>query len=291
MAVQVAIVTGCNSGVGLYISVALARSHRVYAGIRSVTAEKRADLDAAATEAGVTAEIRVFELDVASDDSVRTNIAAVLAEAGRVDVLVNNAGFSLFGTVEFLEMDKIRGQFETNVYGVIRCQQAVLPLMRAQRSGKIINVTSVGGIWGQPFNDVYCASKFAVEGLSESQAALFRTFGIHVTCVEPGLILTKFVQNAQRPDLSTVPEDYQDPLGKTLAAYTHPEGRKSGQTGEEVAQVIIDQVVNVAEPPLRVQTNPLLRSIFEAQLRDPTGEAGVKLAQARFFPSALTTAQ
>lgn len=174
----VAIVTGTNSGVGLALVVRLASTYRVFAGMRGISATKREALDKACTDAGVSQNVTVCDIDVNSDDSVNTTIASAIQETGRCDVLVNNAGYSVFGSIEMVSMDTMQQQLNTNVLGVIRCTKAVLPQMRKQKSGKIIYVSSVGGVWGQPFNDIYCASKFAVEGLAESQAPLFKTFGV-----------------------------------------------------------------------------------------------------------------
>lgn len=279
MATSVAIITGTNTGVGLALSVKMASNHIVYAGMRSLA--KKDALIAAAVEAKVEANVRPFEVDVNSDESVEKAFAAIAEEAGRVDVLVNNAGYSVFGCVEMLDMAACKGQFETNFFGVIRCQQAVLPLMRQQKSGKIINMSSVGGVWGQPCNDVYCASKFALEGMTESQAAVFRTFGVHTSLVQPGAIKTAFAQNAERPDMTKVPADYVPVLESVLASFA--KSGAVGQTAEEVAQVIVEQCVQVAEPPLRVQTNPAIQAVFEMQLATPNGEPGVQAAKARFL--------
>lgn len=181
------IVTGTNSGVGLSLTVKLAATHRVFAGMRGVSETKRAALDAAASAAGVSDNVIVTEMDVNSDASVKTAVAAaVAAGGGRIDVLVNNAGYTVFGSVEFLDMEPMQSMMNTNFFGAVRCTKAVLPYMRKQRSGKIAYVSSVGGIWGQPFNDVYCASKFAMEGMVECQAPVFNAFGVSVTSVQPG---------------------------------------------------------------------------------------------------------
>lgn len=279
----VALITGTNSGVGLALAVKMASDHRVFAAMRGLSTAKRSALDEAASQAGVTSNLEVVELDVTSDESVQSAVASMLERTeGRCDVLVNNAGFSVFGSVEMVSMEAIKEQFETNVYGVMRCQQAILPTMRKQRAGKIINISSIGGIWGQPFNDVYCASKFALEGMSESQAALFRTFGVHVTCVEPGAIKTNFVANVKRPDMATVPSEYHAPLQSTVAAYAKS-GSSASQSADEVAQVIVDKVLAVDEPPLKVQTNPATAPIFAGQLKDTSGEWGVEAAAKRFL--------
>lgn len=277
----VAIVTGTNSGVGLALAVLLAKQFRVFAGMRGISASRRAKLDEAASE--VRENIKVIDLDVNSDESVSSAIESVIKETGRVDILVNNAGYSVFGTVEMLSMSMMKEQMETNLFGPIRCMKAVLPVMRSQRSGKIINISSVGGVWGQPFNDIYCASKFALEGLAESQAALFRTFGVSVTNVQPGAIKSDFISNAKKPELTDVPSDYLPAIQSTMAAFASGSGL--GQTPMEVAQVIVDKVVNVESPPVKVQTNPAIQRVFEMQIADTTGEAGVRAATSKYLQS------
>lgn len=274
----VAVVTGSNSGLGLALAIKLARNHIVFAGMRSL--EKAGPLQEAAAQANVAENVRPIELDVNSDSSVEASLGTAIGSVGRVDVLINNAGYSQVGSVEFMDMDAMRAQMDTNLFGVIRCQKAVLPFMRQQKSGKIVNISSIGGIWGQPFNDIYCASKFAVEGLSESQAALFRTFGVRVTCVEPGGIKSSFLHNAVRPDMTKMPADYHGPIASTMKAYA---AGSSSQTPDEVADSIIQQVIDVAEPPLRVQVNPAIQKVFETQLADVSGEAGVALSATRFL--------
>lgn len=279
MSLPVAVITGTNSGVGLALSVLMAKTHRVYAGMRSL--EKKDALCKAAAEQDVGDNVVPIEMDVNCDDSVAAAFNLVIEKEKKVDVLVNNAGYALFGGVENHDMAAIKAQFETNVFGVMRCQKAVLPSMRAQRSGKIINVSSIGGVWGQPFNDVYCASKFALEGMTQAQAGVFRTFGVYTTVVEPGGIKTAFIGNATKPTM--LPEEYKEPLGTTMAGYGGGSPSAS-QTAEEVAQAIIDQVVAVAEPPVRVQTNPAIQGVFDGLLADTTGQKGLEM-QKRFLPN------
>jgi NAD(P)-dependent dehydrogenase (short-subunit alcohol dehydrogenase family) len=282
----VAIVTGTNSGVGLALAVRLGATFRVFAGMRGVSAAKRESFDAAAASAGVSANITVVDLDVNSDESVNSAIGAAINECGRCDVLVNNAGYSVFGSVEMIDMDTMQAQLNTNVLGVIRCQKAVLPTMRKQKSGKIINISSVGGVWGQPFNDIYCASKFAVEGLTESQAPLFRTFGVYVSSVQPGAIKSNFIENANKPDFAAIPPEYGPGIQSTMAAYQASAGSTLGQTSDEVAEAVMNQVINVEKPPVKVQTNPGIQGIFAMQKVDATGETGVAMATDRFLTPA-----
>lgn len=276
----VAIITGTNSGLGLALATKLAKTHLVYAGMRGMTASKSASLLDAAKRLGVGDNIIPTELDVDCDASVSRAIGRAVEDSARVDVLVNNAGYSQFGTLEMMTIEQAKAQFETNFFGVLRCQQAVLPTMRGQKSGKIVNISSVGGVWGQPFNDVYCASKFALEGLTESQAAMFRSFGVYVTNVQPGAITSSFIDNAQKPDTASVPEEYHRHLQSTLERYGKT---KQGQSSDEVAQVVMDKVISVKKPPIKVQTNPMIQPIFDMQLKDPSGEAGVRAAHTTFF--------
>ena len=165
---------------------------------------------------------------------------------------------------------------------MIRCQKVVLPYMRSQKSGKIINISSVGGIWGQPFNDIYCASKFALEGMVESQAPLFRTFGVYTSCVQPGAIKSAFWSNAQVPDVSSMPAEYAKPMQSTMTAY----GKSGavGQTPEEVADVIIQKIIEVSEPPVRVQTNPSIQKVFDQQVgQNVSGDAALNMSTSRFL--------
>lgn len=275
-----AVVTGANSGLGLALAVKLASKHRVFAGMRSLA--KKDSLMEAASKAAVVENLKPVELDVNTDASVESGLVPALKEVGRVDVLVNNAGYSQAGSVEMMTMDAMKAQMETNLFGVIRCQKAVLPYMRQQKSGKIINISSVGGIWGQPFNDIYCASKVALEGLAESQAPLFRTFGVYVSCVEPGAIKSAFWSNAHVPEASAMPPEYMKPMQSTMAAYGKSAG--AGQTPEEVADVIMQQIIEASPPPVRVQTNPTIQAVFEKQLgQNVSGGAALEMATSRFL--------
>jgi len=240
-------------------------------------------LEKAAADAAVTANLFVEKLDVCCDESVKTAFDKIIEKEKRIDVLVNNAGYTAFGNVEMVGMKEIEDQFNTNVYGVMRCQKAVLPTMRSQKSGKLIVTGSIGGIFGQPFSDIYCATKYAVEGLVCSQAAALKTMGIYSSIVEPGAILTEFKTNAKRPDTSVMPAEYGPILESTLAYYG--ESAKSAQTGAEVAQVIIDEIVSVEEPPVRIQTSEKVKELAAGLLKDTTGAITSKIVETHFLPS------
>src|SRR6185369_16991468 len=142
-----------------------------------------------------TAGVEMLPLDVRDDASVAACVAAVTARAGRLDLLVNNAGFEQAGALEELSLEEVRGQFETNFFGVVRMVKEVLPIMRGQRSGRIINVSSLTGLAATPFMGIYSTSKFALEGYTEALRHEVRPLGIHVSQVEPGFLRTPMMNN------------------------------------------------------------------------------------------------
>ena len=193
----IAIVTGTSTGIGLATAATLARAgHIVYATMRNP--------ETGSEELRATAErehlpVRIAALDVDSDESVRSAIKNILSEAGRIDVLVNNAGISVLGAVEETSIAAFRATMETNYFGALRCIQAVLPGMRERRSGCIVNVTSVAGRLSAAPQAAYSSSKFALEAASESLAQEMKAFGVRVAIVEPGVIATPIFGKLQPP--------------------------------------------------------------------------------------------
>ena len=186
---KVAVVTGSSSGIGLLTAVELAkRGFRVVATMRDLA--RRSALEEAARAAGVADGIDVRRLDVTEFDSLPRIVGEIVGGHGRIDVLVNNAGFALAGFLEDLRLPEIRQQFETNFFGQVAMTQAVLPVMRRQRSGHIIIVSSISGVVGQPVVGAYSASKFALEGWSEALRIETRALGIRVVLIEPGAFRT-----------------------------------------------------------------------------------------------------
>jgi NAD(P)-dependent dehydrogenase (short-subunit alcohol dehydrogenase family) len=183
---RIVLITGCSTGIGLATARHLAsRGDRVYATARNPEAAARL------VEArDAVANIRTLALDVTDDASVQAAARTVLDAEGRIDVLVNNAGIGAFGTFEFVDEAVARATFETNFWGVMRVTRAVLPAMRAQRSGVIVNVSSVAGRVAGPAMGVYPASKFALEAASEALAREVYSFGIRVAIIEPGFVVT-----------------------------------------------------------------------------------------------------
>jgi NAD(P)-dependent dehydrogenase (short-subunit alcohol dehydrogenase family) len=184
----IAVVTGSSTGIGQACAITLARAgHTVYATMRNPETGGE-ELRVVASKENLP--LRFAALDVNSDRSVQTAFSAILAEAGRIDVLVNNAGIANMGAIEETPIDIFRAVMETNFFGALRCLQAVLPGMREQRAGCIVNVTSVAGRFSTAPQAPYASSKFALEALSECLAQEMKAFGVRVAIVEPGVIAT-----------------------------------------------------------------------------------------------------
>src|SRR5918912_2853643 len=241
---KVAVVTGSSTGIGYETSLILARNgFLTYATMRNLN--KSQNLKSIATKENLP--IRIKYLDVTDDASVKDAIQAISTETGQVDVLVNNAGYGLNGAFEDLAMDEIKTQYETNVFGLIRTTQAVLPIMRRQKSGTIVNISSGAGRFGFPGASAYVSTKFAVEGLSESMSYELEPFGIRVVIVEPGVIKTNFVtvvaKKSQDPN-----SPYSQIMQKTATVFENMMANASSP--DLVAKVVLNAVTN-ENPNLR----------------------------------------
>jgi NAD(P)-dependent dehydrogenase (short-subunit alcohol dehydrogenase family) len=198
--VTIALVTGTSSGIGQATAIALARrGHKVYAAMRNLGASR--DLLRAAGE-GLS--IAPIEMDVDQNDSVSQAIGSLLEAEGRVDILVNNAGVGVGGAIEETPLEEFRRAMETNFFGALRCTQAVLPMMRTQRGGCIVNISSVAGRIAQAPQAAYAASKWALEAMSECLAQEIKAFGVRVALVEPGLTDTPMLRKPQPSTATSV---------------------------------------------------------------------------------------
>jgi NAD(P)-dependent dehydrogenase (short-subunit alcohol dehydrogenase family) len=232
-------VTGASRGFGAEIvREALRRGHQVVATAR------RPD------EIPFGDALKVA-LDVTDEAQARTAVEQAVAAYGRIDVLVNNAGRGLLGTVEEASDQAARAVFDTNVFGVLNVQRAVLPVLRAQRSGHVIQLSSVGGFTGTPGWGVYAATKFAVEGFSEALAAELAPLGVKVTIVEPGFFRTDFLDGSSLHTTEATIEDYAATIGRLRELMAE---RNHAQPGDPVkaAAAIVD-LTELPEPPLRIQ--------------------------------------
>jgi NAD(P)-dependent dehydrogenase (short-subunit alcohol dehydrogenase family) len=268
---KVALVTGTSTGIGLSTAVILAKAgFEVVATMRDPG--KSGPLLERAGKEGV--KVHVARLDVEDQESVGECVAGVLQDHGRIDVLVNNAGAGRLGSLEQLTMSDVKQTFEVNFFGVWRVTQAVLPTMRAARSGRVITVSSVGGLIGQPFNDAYCAAKFAVEGLMESLAPVAAQFGVHVSLIEPGPVHTEFVASVRADVAGRGGAPLPEPYPALLAAYTAGSAQRfaaNGQSGDDIARVMLEAATAEA-PHLRYPTSDFARAISSRKLVDPTGD-------------------
>ncbi|NIB41464.1 SDR family oxidoreductase [Pseudomaricurvus alkylphenolicus] len=274
-----AIVTGTSTGLGASIAVLLAeKGYKVYATMRDTS--KKDGVCNLAHERNVT--IHIKQLDVCDTESVERCVAEVIEADGGIDVLVNNAGAGFVRTTEQASEEEIRWVTDVNYMGVVRCTKAVLPAMRSAESGHIINISSVGGLVGMPFNEFYCAAKFAVEGYTESLASYITpAFGIRFTVVEPGGIHSEFVNSVLSKMQSTggFREDAYLPLLQKYFASSN--SRQSGesvtyQTADEVAKVAC-QCLDGSDPPVRVRTSAWAEQI--CQLKTEADPSGKKLQQ------------
>jgi len=243
---KVAVVTGSSSGIGYETSLMLARNgFLTYATMRNIN--KSENLKPIAAKENLP--IRITKLDVTDDVSINNALQAILSETGRIDVLVNNAGYVLDGAFEDLSMNEIKSQYETNVFGLIRTTQAILPTMRKQKSGIIVNISSVAGRFGYPGGSAYISTKFAVEGLSESMAYELEPVGIKVIIIEPGVIRTNIFNSVVVAKISQDPNSPYTQITQKMAS-TFEEMMKNASSPELVAKVVLEAVTN-ENPNLR----------------------------------------
>ena len=231
---KVAVVTGSSSGIGFETSLALARDgYFTYATMRDV--KKAAEIQKITDEESLP--LKIIELDVDNEESAENAINAIIQEKNRIDVLVNNAGWGIWGTGEDVSIEEFKAQFETNFFSVVRMIQKVAPTMRKQGSGNIVNISSVAGRIGLPASTAYVSSKFAVEGLSESLRYELGQFGINVIIIEPGVIKTNFFDSMKTAKKADVGETYRDITLKVITGVKMM--AEMGTPPKEVAQVII----------------------------------------------------
>jgi NAD(P)-dependent dehydrogenase (short-subunit alcohol dehydrogenase family) len=243
---KVAVITGSSSGIGYETVLAMARNgFTTFATLRNL--EKAGQIKSVALEEKLP--IHVVQLDVTDDASVQNAIQEIVKRAGRIDVVVNNAAYGLMGAFEDLLIDEIKAEYETNFYGVIRVTQAVLPIMRKQGSGRIVNISSGAGRFGYPGGSAYVSTKFALEGLSESMAYELEPFGIKVVLVEPGFIRTNFgssmvfAKKAQNPN-SPYSQMMQQ-MGASIEQF-----QKNASDPDLVANIVLQSAIS-ENPELR----------------------------------------
>jgi len=259
---KVALVTGSSSGMGFATAIMLARAGiHTYASMRNLKKSKIIT-ELASTE---NLPLQVVQLDVIDKKSVKEAITKIVTEKERIDVLVNNAGYGLFGSLEDISIEELKAQFETNFFGVIRVTQLVLPIMRKQKSGTIVNVSSVGGRIGLPVLSAYHSTKFALEGLSESMSYELEPFGIRVVIIEPGVIRTNIMNS------SIIAKKAQDPKSPYFSLIQKVENNfklmmeNESSPPEEVAKAILG-VVTSENPQLRYTVGNDAATMIQARV-------------------------
>ena len=254
---KVVLITGCSTGIGRDLAQQLTQ-----AGYTVVaTARKTETLD------DLSAALKL-PLDVTQSASVNNAVARVLQQFGRIDVLVNNAGYALRGALEEIPDEQVQQMFDVNVFGVLRMIRAVAPHMREQRTGRIINISSIAGKLSTPANGTYSATKFALEALNDALRLELLPFGIHVISIEPGAIKTQFDETAQlhaRNILSNKKSPYQ-PLYKKSDEFA--ESMRQQEPGPDVVSRVIQQAIESSRPKARYLAAVPLSGRLVLRLRD-----------------------
>jgi NAD(P)-dependent dehydrogenase (short-subunit alcohol dehydrogenase family) len=261
---SVALVTGSSSGIGFEAALLLARNgFNTYASMRNL--EKSKNITEIANREKLP--LQVVQLDVKDDKSVKEAIdKIVVAENQRIDILINNAGYGLLGALEDLSIEEIKAQFETNFFGVVRVTQEVLPFMRKQNNGIIVNISSVGGVIGIPGLSAYHSTKFALEGLSESISYELEPFGIRVVIIEPGFVRTNIMNSSI---IAKKASDRKSPYFSSIQQLEKSfksamENTSASSPPEEVAKVIL-QAVTSERPKLRYAVGNDASSIIQTK--------------------------
>lgn len=276
---KVILITGASTGIGFETALLLAaEGYKVYATMRDT-----AKSDALVSEAKKrNLSVNILSLDVQNETSIAECVKQIIARDKTIDILINNAGAGFIRTMEQATMEEIQQVMDVNFYGVIRCTKAVLPFMRKQHSGHIINISSVGGLVGQPVNEIYCAAKFALEGLTESIASYMKPyFGINVSLIEPGGVITEFGNSLTRyfNDTGGIKDDDYKPLIQTYmdyrATFTDEVKERAFQKPAQIADVIL-KCINDPEPKLRYMSSEGVATFTKLKTGlDPDGE-GIK---------------
>lgn len=257
---RVALITGCSSGIGYETALMLARNgFRTFATMRNT--KKSDSLQEIIRNEGL--DVSIQQLDVNDNESIENTINNIKNETNRIDVLINNAGFGLVGFFEDLNLEEIRNQFETNFFGVLNITKKIIPIMRLQKSGTIINISSGAGQVGFPGISAYVSTKFAIEGFSESLMYELLPYGINVVIIEPGVTKTNFFRNSKVSEHSVKKNStYSQTLDKFQRNIELMQEHATSPT--DVANVII-QVLGNSEPKQRYIVGNDVAMILEAK--------------------------
>lgn len=256
------LVTGCSSGIGAAtVRRLLAGGHIVYA-----TARRPDTLDELAA-----AGARVLTLDVTSEESMARAVAEILGEHGRIGALVNNAGYGAYGAIEDVPMSRVRDQFETNVFGLVRLTQLVLPSMRAHGAGRIVMMSSMGGRLTFPFGGFYHATKHAVEAISDALRYEVKPFGIKVSVIEPGLVTTRFGETAAGTMSAATPDGspYLDDVKVIDAAMARSYRNRMLAAGPDAVAKAVAHALSARRPRTRYVVTGAARALVTTRAIAP----------------------
>ncbi len=239
------LVTGCSSGIGLATCHVLSRNNfMTYGTVRNLSKAKNIQ-DLMNRE---NLSLKILRLDVNDNQSIKLAIKKILNDTGRIDVLINNAGYGMFGPIEEITIQEIKKQFETNFFGAIRLIKAIVPIMRKQGNGTIVNISSMVGRFAVPLNSAYVSSKFAVEGLSESISFELKEFGIRVIVIEPGVVKSDFFHNVKVKGMNL--ESPYHELMERRVNFLDKAMKNSLTSSYDVADTILD-ALNSKDPKFR----------------------------------------
>jgi len=281
------LITGTSSGVGFESAILFAKNnYKVYATMRNLS--KADKLKKKIEESQLNIEL--LPLDVTKIDTIKTAVNTIIEKDGKIDILINNAGAGFAKATEQSSEEEIRWVTEVNYHGVVFCTQTVLPFMRKQKSGHIISITSVGGLVGQPFNELYCGAKFAVEGFMEGLATYVTdAFNIKITNVEPGGIATEFMTSAIEKTAidGQLSSGAYLPIFERYMAGNQQRANESKeqvyQTGLEVAEIVL-KMAQRENPPLRVRTSKWAEDFCKLKVQaDPDGSKIVEQIRDSFL--------
>ncbi|XP_030583917.1 retinol dehydrogenase 8 isoform X1 [Archocentrus centrarchus] len=275
---KVVLITGCSSGIGLALAVHIAKDEKkrfmVYATMRNLS-KADALIEAAGRTLGRTLEIK--QLDVCDEASIKACVDSLPER--RVDILISNAGIGLIGPIECQSIDEMKTLMDTNFFGLVRLMKETLPDMKRRKKGHIVVISSVMGIQGILFNDVYAASKFALEGFCESLAIQVLRFGLNISLIEPGPVITEFerkvYEEGLKIDLSKADKVTADMFTNIYLKSYKQIFETLGQVPEDVAEHTF-KVITMDNPPFRHQTNTLYTPMTTLKYADPGGDLPIE---------------
>ena len=262
---KVILITGASSGMGLEASLQLAaQGHIVYASMRNL--DKQTEIVNRASTSNIS--VTTLLLDVTQPDTIDAAVTKILEEQNKIDVLINNAGFGQLGALETLTIAQVKQELDTNFIGAIRCIQAVLPTMRSNKSGTIVNISSVAGIIGFPYGTVYGSTKFALEGLSEGLAQELLPWNINVRIVEPGPVATNFNKDMKFGERELADNPYTEKQKAFKEQMSSMQDMSISQTAEEAAKAIVDAATNENSALFRFPTSDWVGELVGKKLKD-----------------------